>query len=130
MMASVRVDVWSDPVCPWCYIGKRRFERALAEFAHRDQVTIVHRSFQLNPAFPRGQVSPRRAAIMLKYRLSEQQAQEMDDKMEATAAAEGLEVHMSGGGTRKTVDAPPLLHPPRERRGPGGRAGGLFPPVF
>ena len=43
----MRIDIWSDIVCPWCYIGKRRFERALAEFPHRDAVTVSYRAFQL-----------------------------------------------------------------------------------
>ncbi len=43
------IDVWSDVVCPWCFIGKRRLEKALSLFEHRDQVTIRHRAFQLQP---------------------------------------------------------------------------------
>src|SRR5687768_4177904 len=49
----MRVEIWSDVVCPWCYIGKRRFETALSRFAHRDQVEVVWRSFQLDPSAPR-----------------------------------------------------------------------------
>jgi predicted DsbA family dithiol-disulfide isomerase len=45
----VRVEIWSDVVCPWCYIGKRRFATALARFAHRDRVTVEWRSFELHP---------------------------------------------------------------------------------
>ena len=43
------IDVWSDVVCPWCFIGKRRLEKALSTFAHKDEVTIRHRAFQLQP---------------------------------------------------------------------------------
>ena len=43
------IDVWADVVCPWCFIGKRRLEKALASFEHRDHVTIRHRAFQLQP---------------------------------------------------------------------------------
>ncbi|MDQ1369104.1 MAG: hypothetical protein QOF20_1457, partial [Acidimicrobiaceae bacterium] len=42
---NVKVEIWSDVVCPWCYIGKRRFEAALADFEHREQVEVVWRSF-------------------------------------------------------------------------------------
>ena len=111
----MRVDVWTDLVCPWCYIGKRRFERALQGFAHRDTVQVVHRSFQLNPAFSKGQTLPRRASLMSKYRLSEAEAQAMDDKMERTAAAEGLEYHLGGSVTGNTFDAHQLLHLAKER---------------
>jgi len=45
----MKVDIWSDVVCPWCYIGKRRFESALDTFEHRDQVEIHWRSFELDP---------------------------------------------------------------------------------
>ena len=67
----MRVDIWTDIVCPWCYIGKRRFERALAEFPRRDEVQVVHRSFQLNPGVPKGITSDRRAHLMSKYGWSE-----------------------------------------------------------
>lgn len=48
----MRIDIWSDVVCPWCYIGKRHLEQALAGFAHRDEVEIVYRSFELDPTAP------------------------------------------------------------------------------
>ncbi len=44
----IGVDIWSDVVCPWCYIGDSRFSRALAEFGHRDDVEVVYRSFELD----------------------------------------------------------------------------------
>jgi predicted DsbA family dithiol-disulfide isomerase len=109
----MRIDIWSDIVCPWCYIGKRRFERALADFAHRDAVApgdIVHRSFQLNPALSREKTPLRRAAIMSKYGMTEVQAREMDAKMERTAAADGLDYHLDGGVTGNTFDAHQLVH--------------------
>ncbi len=49
----MRIDIWSDVVCPWCYIGKRRLEKALAEFEHADRVEVVWHSFQLDPGAPR-----------------------------------------------------------------------------
>jgi predicted DsbA family dithiol-disulfide isomerase len=45
----MHVEIWSDIVCPWCYVGKRRFEAALEQFAHRDEVTVTWRSFELDP---------------------------------------------------------------------------------
>jgi len=48
----MRIEIWSDVVCPWCYIGKRRLEAALAEFPHRDDVEVVYRSFELDPSAP------------------------------------------------------------------------------
>jgi predicted DsbA family dithiol-disulfide isomerase len=109
----MRIDIWSDIVCPWCYIGKRRFERALAEFPHPEAIgpgDIVHRSFQLNPSLPTDKTPARRAALMAKYGLTEAQAREMDATMERTAAGEGLEFHLEGGLTGNTFDAHQLVH--------------------
>jgi predicted DsbA family dithiol-disulfide isomerase len=111
----VRVDIWSDLVCPWCYVGKRRFERALSDFPHRDAVEVVYHSFQLDPASPRGSSSPRRAALKAKYGWSDAQADAMDARMTRTAAAEGLEYHLDGGVTGNTFDAHQVLHLARER---------------
>jgi predicted DsbA family dithiol-disulfide isomerase len=61
LLRSVRIEVWSDVVCPWCYIGKRRLEAALERFPHRDKVEVVWRSFQLDPSIPRaGRTRPSR----------------------------------------------------------------------
>jgi len=106
----VRIDIWSDIVCPWCYIGKRRFERALEAFEHRGDVEIVHRSFQLDPTMPRGSVRNHRDVLMSKYGLSESQAGAAQARMERTAAEEGLEFHLVGGVTGNTFDAHRLLH--------------------
>jgi predicted DsbA family dithiol-disulfide isomerase len=111
----MRVDIWSDIVCPWCYIGKRRFERALAAFPRHDDVEIVHHSFQLNPAAPRHTTSDRREMLMAKYRLSPEQVATMDVRMRETAAAEGLDYHLDGTRTGNTFDAHQLVHLARER---------------
>jgi predicted DsbA family dithiol-disulfide isomerase len=111
----MRIDIWSDVVCPWCYVGKRRFEKALAGFEHRDEVQVVHRSFQLNPAAPAGQVSPRRNALMSKYGWSEVQVDAMNARMEQTAAAEGLDYDLSDGVTGNTLDAHRVLHLAHDR---------------
>ena len=73
----MRIDVWSDLVCPWCYIGKRRLEHALAGFPDAGGVEIVHRSFQLNPSAPAGTTS-RRDYLMAKYGWSADKAAEID----------------------------------------------------
>jgi predicted DsbA family dithiol-disulfide isomerase len=106
----VRVDIWSDLVCPWCYVGKRRFEKALARFDNRDEVQVVHRSFQLNPAAPRDTTSSRREMLMRKYRRSADEVIEMDARMTQTAAAEGLEFNLEGTLTGNTFDAHQLVH--------------------
>jgi predicted DsbA family dithiol-disulfide isomerase len=97
-------------VCPWCYLGKRRLERALEAFPHRDHVATVHRAFQLDPHRPRHETESRRAMLMTKYRLTPERVAEMDTQMEARAAADGLEFHLSESGvTGNTLDAHQLL---------------------
>ena len=63
----MQVEVWSDVVCPWCYIGKRRLETALERFPHRDDVEVVWRSFQLDPSVPEGETYPTLPALAAKY---------------------------------------------------------------
>jgi predicted DsbA family dithiol-disulfide isomerase len=105
------IHIWSDIVCPWCYLGKRRFEHALALFDHRDDVRVTHRSFQLDPSRPRHQTINRRAMLKSKYQLSDQQVLDMDARMERLADIEGLEYHLTDAGlTGNTLDAHQLLH--------------------
>ena len=104
------IHIWSDIVCPWCYLGKRRFEHALALFDHRDDVRVTHRSFQLDPSRPRHQTTNRRAMLKSKYQLSDQQVLDMDARMERLADLEGLEYHLTDAGlTGNTLDAHQLL---------------------
>jgi predicted DsbA family dithiol-disulfide isomerase len=111
----MRIEIWTDLVCPWCYIGKRRLEKALSTFPRGDEVEIVHRSFQLNPGLPRGVTSDRREHLMSKYGWSEAQAVAMDANMERLAAGEGLEYHLEGGLTGNTFDAHRLMQMGRDR---------------
>ena len=104
------IHIWSDIVCPWCYLGKRRFEHALALFDHRDEVRVTHRSFQLDPSRPRHQTANRREMLKTKYQLSDQQVRDMDARMEHLADIEGLEYHLTDAGlTGNTLDAHELL---------------------
>jgi predicted DsbA family dithiol-disulfide isomerase len=110
------VHIWSDIVCPWCYLGKRRFEHALALFDHRDAVQITHRSFQLDPSRPRHETTNRRAMLKAKYQLSDAKVQEMDTRMEGLADIEGLEYHLTEAGlTGNTLDAHQLLQLGKDR---------------
>ena len=110
------IHIWSDIVCPWCYLGKRRFENALALFDHRDDVRVTHRSFQLDPLRPRHQTTNRREMLKAKYQLSDQQVRDMDTRMEHLADIEGLEYHLTDAGmTGNTLDAHQLLQLGRAR---------------
>src|SRR5271170_1222839 len=70
----MRVDIWSDIVCPWCYVGNARFSRALADFEHGDQVEVVYRSFELDPSIPQGRATPILDVLASKYGMSQAQA--------------------------------------------------------
>ena len=113
--SRLRVDVWSDVVCPWCYLGKRRFERALEEFQHRAEVDVVHHSFQLDPGFPRAKVEDQTASLARKYGMTESEARARQQQLESVAAAEGLELRLVGGLVGNTLDAHRLVHLARER---------------
>ncbi len=110
----MRVEIWSDIACPWCYVGKARFEKALAAFPHRDQVEVVHRSFELDPGRAKGDVEPVLKMLSLKYGMSEAQARAGEENLGAQAAAEGLAYRTEGRDHGNTFDMHRLLHLAKE----------------
>ncbi len=64
---AVQIEIWSDIACPWCMVGKRRFERALEAFEHRDEVTVAFRAFELDPEAPRERRGDHTALLARKY---------------------------------------------------------------
>lgn len=110
----MRVEVWSDIACPWCYVGKARFEKALADFPHRDQVEVVHRSFELDPHRAKDDVEPVLTMLTRKYGMSEAQAQAGEENLGRQAAAEGLEYRTRGRDHGNTFDMHRLLQLAKE----------------
>jgi predicted DsbA family dithiol-disulfide isomerase len=111
----MQVDIWSDVVCPWCYIGKRRFENALARFEHGDQVQVVFHSFELDPTAqprPAGSNADRLAA---KYGISREQAVQQNERLARMAAAEGLDFHFDRVQPGNSFDAHRVLHLAKEQ---------------
>jgi predicted DsbA family dithiol-disulfide isomerase len=106
----MRVDIWSDVVCPWCYLGKRHFEQALEAFPHRDAVEVVYRSFELDPSAPAGVTTPTVELLASKYGMSREQAHDAQRQMEKRAATAGLTFRMDGLRSGNTRDAHRLLH--------------------
>ena len=86
----MRVDIWSDVICPWCYVGKARFEKALDGFAHRDEVEVIYHSFELDPSSPRGQRESNLTMLSKKFGKSPAEALALDDQVGRLARAEGL----------------------------------------
>jgi predicted DsbA family dithiol-disulfide isomerase len=106
----MKVEIWSDIACPWCYVGKRRFERALGSFSHRDDVEVVWRSFELDPTAPRSHDEPQAELLARKYGFPLAQAQAMNARMTAEAGKEGLEFNMDRVRVGNTFDAHRLIH--------------------
>jgi predicted DsbA family dithiol-disulfide isomerase len=109
-MAALTVEIWSDVVCPWCYLGKRRFEKALAAFEHRDDVEVVWRSFELDPYAPREREGSSAEHLARKYGMSVEQAEETNAQMTALAASEGLEYHLDRTRGGNSFHAHRLIH--------------------
>ena len=101
------IDVWSDVVCPWCFIGKRRLEKALSGFEHKDVVVIRHRAFQLQPDAK--EVVPTGKHLAEKYRVSPDQVKEMQANVCAVADGEGLCYNLDDTLSGNTFDAHRVL---------------------
>ncbi|CAM5714047.1 DsbA family oxidoreductase [Streptomyces purpurascens] len=110
----MRVEIWSDIACPWCYVGKARFEKALRDFPHRDEVEVVHRSFELDPGRAKDDIQPVITMLTRKYGMSAAQAEAGEDNLGAQAAAEGLDYRTRGRDHGSTFDMHRLLHLAKE----------------
>ena len=109
-MAPLTVEIWSDVVCPWCYVGKRRFEKALAGFEHRDDVEVTWRSFELDPGAPQTRETGSAEHLASKYGTSLEEAQGRNQEMERLAKDEGLEYHLDRTRGGNSFDAHRLVH--------------------
>jgi predicted DsbA family dithiol-disulfide isomerase len=116
-MSALRVHVWSDIACPWCYVGKRRLETALGRLAAAGPVEVVWRAFELDPGAPRAQPAGVSYSERLarKYGTTVEEGQVMIDRMTAVAAGDGLDFHFDRIRPGNTFDAHRLLHLARER---------------
>jgi predicted DsbA family dithiol-disulfide isomerase len=106
----VEVEIWSDIACPWCYIGKRRFEAALAKFEHRDDVHVTWRSFELDPSAPHEREGDRAARIAEKYGITVERAKELERNVTDAAAGEGLDFHLDVQRSGTTFDGHRVIH--------------------
>lgn len=106
----MKVEIFSDIACPWCYIGKTRFERALSNYEHADAVEVVWRSFQLDPHAPTRDPGTTVDHLAHKYGVSRERALAMMDTATRVAAEEGLEFHLARALTANTFDAHRVAH--------------------
>ena len=106
----MKVEIWSDVVCPWCYVGKRNLEAALAEFPHADEVTVEWRSFELDASTPRQMDLSMDEVLQRKYGMSPDEATAANRQMTELAAKVGLEYHLDNVQIGNTFDAHRLIH--------------------
>lgn len=111
----MRIDVWSDVVCPWCAIGKAHLDQALERFESKGEVTIVWHSFELDPGAPPVAEGALVDALARKYGRSRAQAQAMMDQVAERGARAGLELRFDRARSGNTFDAHRVLHLAAER---------------
>ncbi len=104
------VEIWSDVACPWCYIGKRRFEAAMEQFEHREDVNVTWRSFELDPGAPHERTGDRAERLAEKYGMTVEQAREAEARLTAVAAGEDLPFRFDVARSGNTFDAHRVVH--------------------
>lgn len=109
-MNEVAIDIWSDVVCPWCYLGKRRFETALANFGHRDAVRVRWRSFELDPTTPARSEVLVPDMLRIKMGMSDAQVEESIEHVTTLAAADGLRYRLAEARPVNTFHLHRLMH--------------------
>ena len=106
----MKIEIWSDVVCPFCYIGKRRLELALSEFAHRDDVQVEWKSFQLTPDFVPVPGESIHASLAKKKGVPEAEGRRMNDHMALVAKEVGLAYDFDRAVPANTFLAHQLIH--------------------
>jgi predicted DsbA family dithiol-disulfide isomerase len=121
LMAVLEIDVWSDVVCPWCYVGKRNLEAAVEAFAHRDEVSVRWRSFELDPAAPPVRVGSLVDHLAAKYGMTREEALKRQAELVEVGARVGLDFDFDRARSGNTFNAHRLIHLAGEH-GLGGEA--------
>lgn len=111
----MKVEIWSDIACPFCYIGKRKFEHALDGFNQKDEVEVVYKSFQLDPNAPQNTTETMNQMLAKKYGQSVEQVEQMQKQVTAQANEVGLDYHLNDAKMTNTLDAHRLIHLAKEK---------------
>ncbi|MEK4198773.1 DsbA family oxidoreductase [Cytobacillus sp. FSL K6-0265] len=111
----MKVEIWSDIACPFCYIGKRKFEHALVGFEQKDEVEVVYKSFQLDPNAPQNTTETMNQMLAKKYGQSIEQVEQMQKQVTAQANEVGLDYHLNDAKMTNTLDAHRLIHLAKEK---------------
>lgn len=107
---SMKIEIWSDVACPWCYIGKRRFETALAQFPHRDSVDVEWKSYQLDPSVPEHYDGTELDYLSKRKGMAPEQVKQMFAHVTETAKGEGLDYHFDKVVVANSFTAHRLIH--------------------
>lgn len=117
----MQIEIWSDVICPWCYIGKRHFEKALEQFGHHEDINVIWRSFELDRDAPQQYPGTLEERLASKYGVSLKEAAAMNVRVTAVAKEVGLEYRLDHARPGNTFDAHRLLHYAKSK-GLGDRA--------
>ena len=112
---TMTIEIWSDIVCPWCYIGKRRLEKALTQFKHANAVEIEYKSYQLNPDMPTDTSMSINQYLSVHKGISMQEAEQMSQRVSQIAQEEGLQYQLDKAIPVNTFKAHRLLHLAKEK---------------
>jgi predicted DsbA family dithiol-disulfide isomerase len=122
----MRIDVWSDVVCPWCWLGNVRLQKALAQWPHPGEVEIVQRSFELDPTTPKDLDIPTDEMLAKKFGVGPAQIDAMHERLRALGQADGIEFRFDRARTSNTFDAHQLVHLARVHGKEGAMTDRLF----
>jgi predicted DsbA family dithiol-disulfide isomerase len=109
---TLRVDIWSDIACPWCYVGKKHLEQALAQFPHKEEVEVTFHAFELDPAAPRVPADPtvtHAEKLARKYRMTVTEAQARIDSLTALGKTKGIDFQFDKVRSTNTFDGHRLV---------------------
>src|ERR1700712_1569042 len=123
---KLKVEIWSDVMCPFCYIGKRRFENALEQFEHKDAVEIVWKSYQLDPTMQSNTGQNLNEYLAERKGISIERSEQMHAQMTGMAAELGLEYNFDKAGIANSFDAHRFLNFGKEHGVQDGFGEGLF----
>ena len=109
-MSKMKVEIWSDIACPFCWIGKTSFDRALARFEHADETEVIWRSYQLGPGMPREMDGDIYDVLASKYGGTRDDAKKMNGRVAAMAEEVGVDMNSDAIRPTNTLDAHRLVH--------------------
>lgn len=108
-MSTVQIDVWADVVCPWCYLGKRRLEYAIAESAHPAEVTVIYHAYERNPRVPKGDGTTVLEWLARTHATDLDKAREIAERPATLARPDGVDIEVDKQLLANSFDAHRLV---------------------